>query len=168
MLICKQCNLQTNAKTKNNIHHLQSKTGAACTFSSQLHHRKDERGEVNNNAKSLLSQHCIPFVQFLLPLSQLLQGGIIHALHFGDRIMGPLQLFCIVLVGLVLLGIKLLPCKLQEKQMPKQSIVAILTGFPCSHSPYIIKHCENLVYFMPLYKRMIAQVLAFSEPCDLE
>ena len=47
--------------------------------------------------------------------------------------------------------------------MLKQSIFTTATGLLWSHFPYIIKHYKNLGYFMPLYNRMIAQVL-YSKP----
>ena len=52
--------------------------------------------------------------------------------------------------------------------MLKWSIFAILTGFLCNHLPYIISHRECLCYYMPLYNRIIAQVLSIWETYDLE
>ena len=51
--------------------------------------------------------------------------------------------------------------------MLKWSIFLILTGLLWGHLPHTINQGKCLGYFMPLYNRMTAQVLTFSEPCDL-
>ena len=56
----------------------------------------------------------------------------------------------------------------QEEQMLKRSIFAILTGLLHSHLPYTINHHKHLSSFMQIYNKMIAQVLVFLYPCDLE
>ena len=52
--------------------------------------------------------------------------------------------------------------KQQEDQMTERSICTILNGLFRSHLAHIINHCNSLGHFMPLYNRMIVQVLAFS------
>ena len=56
--------------------------------------------------------------------------------------------------------------KTEEAQMLKQSIFANGTSLQSSLTHK--KHCECLGYFTPLYNRITAQVLVFSESCDFE
>ena len=49
----------------------------------------------------------------------------------------------------------------QEQAMLKQSVFTILTGLLWSHLPDIFTHRQRLHYFIPLYNRKTAPVLAF-------
>ena len=57
---------------------------------------------------------------------------------------------------------------LNQNKKSKRSIFAVVTGLPCSHLPHTGNHRKHLSNFMPLYKRMIAQVINVLDPCGLE
>ena len=56
----------------------------------------------------------------------------------------------------------------KEEKLLKQSKFAIFTALLTSHHPHIINNWNSFYYLRSLYKRMIAQVLAFLQPCDVE